>query len=90
MFLWLASQTDRRGDMRFQGGEQVEVTLRALPDDVPFAVRLRAVLKYARRSCRLRCLAVKDIPAFRETDQDRDRGSRAKFGNIGTTEGGQT
>ena len=50
--------------MRYMGGEQVEITLRALPDDVDFAIRLRAALKYCLRSCRLRCVALKDVPAY--------------------------
>ena len=52
--------------MKHGGGEQVEIVLRALPDDVPFAVRLRSALKFALRGCRLRCLRVIDVPAFRE------------------------
>jgi hypothetical protein len=40
--------------VKYQGGDQVEIVLQGLPDDVRFAVRLRAVLKFALRSCRLR------------------------------------
>jgi hypothetical protein len=60
------------------GGEQVEITLQAMPDAVPLAVPLRQLLKYARRSCRLRCLGVIDLPV-----DDRggagDRGSKRKL-----------
>jgi hypothetical protein len=46
------------------GGEMVKLTFVALRDDVDFAIRLRALLKYGLRSCRLRCRAVEDVPAF--------------------------
>jgi hypothetical protein len=62
---------------RQPGGEQVEVVLRALPDDVPFAVRLRALLKFALRSCRLRCVGLKDLPADGQADR-RDRPAERK------------
>jgi hypothetical protein len=55
------------------GGEQVEIRLRALPDSVPFAIRLRQLLKHALRSCRLRCLGVKDLPVDAQPTPEGDR-----------------
>jgi hypothetical protein len=62
---------------RHPGGEQVEITLRALPDAVPVAVRLRAVLKFALRSCRLRCLRVIDVPGDVRADREGDRSTES-------------
>jgi hypothetical protein len=38
--------------------ERFTLTVEALPDDVPAAVRLRSLLKRALRSFRLRCVSV--------------------------------
>lgn len=48
------------------------LTLRPTPGDVPAAVRLRAVLKYALRACGLRCVRVEEVP--RDGPGGRDRG----------------
>jgi hypothetical protein len=48
----------------FQGGEEIWLRLRALRDTAPFSVRLRAVLKYMLRACRIRCIEIIDVPAF--------------------------
>jgi hypothetical protein len=60
------------------GGEQVQITLRALPDTVPLAIRLRAVLKFALRSCRLRCVALKDVAGDCRADRGGDRPAERK------------
>jgi hypothetical protein len=39
------------------------ITLKPLPDDVPVAVRIRALLKTALRRDRLRCVSLKEPPA---------------------------
>jgi hypothetical protein len=44
-------------------GERYLVTLDALVDDVPAAVRLRRLLKCALRSFGFRCVSVRDVPA---------------------------
>jgi hypothetical protein len=44
----------------------VKLTFVALRDDVDFSIRLRSLLKYALRSCRLRCRAVEDVPAWKD------------------------
>jgi hypothetical protein len=58
---------------RYPGGEQVQIVLRALPDTVPVAVRLRSLLKYALRSCRFRCLAIQDVAGDAQAGAGRDR-----------------
>jgi hypothetical protein len=45
-------------------GEEVKVTFRGLRSDVPFAVRLRHLLKRALRDWQLRCVPVEDVPAW--------------------------
>jgi hypothetical protein len=42
------------------------VRLRPLPSNIAPAIRLRQVLKFALRACRLRCLAVQELPAGTE------------------------
>ncbi len=42
-------------------GERFKLTLLALPDDVPAAIRLKIFLKRALRSARLRCTAVSEL-----------------------------
>jgi hypothetical protein len=44
----------------------VRLTFVALRDDVAFAIRLRSLLKYALRSCRLRCRVVEDVPPWKD------------------------
>ena len=39
------------------------LTLRPLPSSIAPAIRLRALLKYALRACRLRCVHVEELPA---------------------------
>jgi hypothetical protein len=65
--------------MKHAGGEQVMITLGALPDDVPLAVRLRCVLKYCLRACRLRAVRVEDVPAV-DPAMPGDRPADAKPG----------
>jgi hypothetical protein len=53
------------------------VTLDVLPDAVPGPIRLRTFLKSALRSCRLRAIEVREVPAPRPNaekivDQDAD------------------
>jgi hypothetical protein len=43
----------------------VKLTFVALRDEVAFAVRLRALLKYALRGCRLRCKNLEDVPPWK-------------------------
>jgi hypothetical protein len=56
--------------MKHGGGEQVEIVLRALPNDVPFAVRLQAALKYSFRSRRLLCQGQIVAPRFGDYCQE--------------------
>jgi hypothetical protein len=44
-----------------------------LRDDVPFAVRLRSLLKTALRRDRLRCKAVEDVPVWTDDGAGRSR-----------------
>ncbi len=39
-------------------GDEVRLTFRALPDDVPPAIRIRRLLKHALRSLGLKCVRV--------------------------------
>ena len=39
------------------------VTLRAMPDAVPVPARVRRLLTYALRVCRLRCVSIEGLPA---------------------------
>jgi len=45
---------------RHPGGERFEIVLRAAPDDVPPAVRLRQWLKGALRAARMRAVSVRE------------------------------
>jgi hypothetical protein len=47
-------------------GEEVKVVFRGLRDTVPFAIRLRAVLKYALRAARLKAVRLESVPAWKE------------------------
>jgi hypothetical protein len=55
----------------YPGGEMVKLTFIALRDDVDFAIRLRSLLKFALRCCRLRCRAVEDVPAWKDDRTER-------------------
>lgn len=44
-------------------GERYRLTLLALPDDTPVAIRLRCVLKGLLRGWRFRCERVEELPA---------------------------
>jgi hypothetical protein len=52
-------------------GERYTLTLDALADDAPAAVRLRALLKYALRACRLRAVEVLDGDGAASADEVR-------------------
>ena len=45
----------------YQGGEEFEIRIRALPDDVPVFVRLRKLLKAALRAYGFRCESARDV-----------------------------
>jgi len=51
--------------------ERFSLTLQALPDPdgVPAIIRLRRVLKYALRVCRLRCVAIEPADGPRDLEQ---------------------
>jgi hypothetical protein len=42
--------------------DDITLTFRPLPDDVPVSVRVRHLLKYALRAQRLRCVAMVGVP----------------------------
>ncbi len=54
-------------------GERIRLTLRALPDSLPVAQRLRLALKTLLRRDRLQCLKVEF-----DADDDRRDGSQSK------------
>jgi hypothetical protein len=43
-------------------GHRFTLVLDELDDAAPWPVRLRAVLKFALRSCRFRCVSIKELP----------------------------
>jgi hypothetical protein len=57
-------------------GEEVWLRIRALRDTVPFSVRLRAVLKYMLRVCRIRCMEMIDVPAWKDDAAGRSPATR--------------
>jgi hypothetical protein len=53
--------------------ERFVMTFEALPDATPTAARVKALLKRALRSFRLRCLSVAPTPQSHARDPDQDR-----------------
>jgi hypothetical protein len=46
---------------RHPGRQELRLTFRVQPADVPWACRVRALLKYAGRALSLKCLSVEDV-----------------------------
>jgi hypothetical protein len=63
---------------QYPGGERIEITVLALSDTVPVAVRLRRLLKHALRACRFRCLRVIDVPVDTQAIREGDRPAESK------------
>jgi len=49
------------------------ITVRALPDAVPAAARLRRLLTYALRVCRIRCVGIEGLPVARAEEPSHAR-----------------
>ena len=50
--------------------DEVVLRFRSLPDSVPWPERVRQLLKYALRACRLRCIKVEGLPAIKEANSE--------------------